>query len=321
MPLLARRVILIVIGAGFVLLSLTPYLPVRVLSFPFFGLFSPGFVLLELADNLVPPAVGQNLITGDREEFWFFSTIGLAIAVALSLIHCFWNRRVSRKALALTYSILLVVLLTMSSANFALGDSFLNRGAQALIDLVLLVLGLIVISMLIRLRPQSPEGAVVRAGIVFLVFLQGVALPGLFGLIGLLNGQNALSVAQAQSIKPEWISAIAAIVSAVVAVLNYQATKRNVTELGGEKKSRSADQVRHELQSVTATVSKPEKGRRLHTMHGRCRSTRPLAPLLSPIVGSYPRAGSRALSISVNVNADLKTIPEIRLERFVRNDR
>src|ERR1051326_4275199 len=236
MPLFARRIILIVIGSGIVIISLTPYLPVRVLSFPFFVFFSPGFLLLELAAKMVPPAVGQNLITDDREELWFFSTIGLAIAVALSLIRCFWHLWVSRKALTLTYSTLLVVLLSMSSANFALGDSFLNRGAQALIDLVLLVLGLIVISMLIRLRPKSPEGAIVQGCIVFLVFLQGIALPALFGLTGLLNWRNALSVAQAQSLKPAWMTALAAIVSAVVAILDYQATKKSVSEPGREKK-------------------------------------------------------------------------------------
>ena len=234
LPLLACRIILIAVGAGIVLISLTPYVSINDLYFPFLGLFSLGGGLLALADKLVTPVYGLNLNTTGREEFWFFSTTVLAVAVALSLIYCFWNRPVSHKRLTFMYSTFLVILLSMSSVNLAFGDSLLNRGAQVLIDLMLLVLGSIVILMLFRLGPKSMKGAVLRAVIVFLVFLQGVALPGLFGLFLLLAG-DAMSLAQTQSFNPAWISSAAAVASAVVAVITYRASKRTVFELGRRK--------------------------------------------------------------------------------------
>src|SRR5271156_161140 len=106
---LACRIVLVAVGAGIVLISLTPYVSITSLYFPFLGLFSLGGGLLGLADKLAPPVYGLDLHAGGHEEFWFFSTTGLAIAVALSLIYSFWNRPVSRKGLTFTYSAFLLI--------------------------------------------------------------------------------------------------------------------------------------------------------------------------------------------------------------------
>jgi hypothetical protein len=91
-----------------------------------------------------------------------------------------------------------------------------------LVDLVLVVLGLIVVAHLLRLRVESVEGGVVRSVIVFLVALQGIAIPGLWGLLWLLNWQNALTLQQSRELNPAWLSGIAAIISAAVSILTYR---------------------------------------------------------------------------------------------------
>lgn len=228
MSILVRRAIILSVGVLIVLISLAPYLGVPALYWPFTGLYSGGLLLMSGADKLIPVgAPGQNLNTSDREIFKSLSTVGLALAASLSIVYCFWERRVKSKAITFSYFLFLIVLLSMSTANFAALDALLNRSAQALIDLVLVVLGLITTSVLIGIRPTSPSGAVIRAVVVFLLVLQGIALPAIYGLLWFLNWQNAVSLSQSRSLNPAWISAVAGAASAVTAVLNYRNSKKS----------------------------------------------------------------------------------------------
>jgi len=117
-----------------------------------------------------------------------------------------------------------------------MGDALLNRKAQALIDLVLVILGLVVVVELLKMSPSSVPGQVLRGVIVFLVILQGLALPGIYGLLWLLNWQNAISAGQSKDLNPGWISGAAGGVSAVVAILNYRVTQRMSRDKDDEKK-------------------------------------------------------------------------------------
>jgi hypothetical protein len=223
MSIKTRRFVVLTGGAIILLVSLAPYIGLTFLLWPFSVLWLGGLSLLAGADNLIPPgAPGQNLNTNDRDLFVSLSTVGLALATSLSMVFCFWNRRASQRAIVFGYFAFLVVLVSMSTANFATGDMLLNRKAQALIDLVLVVLGLITTSMLMRIRSLSPEGVILRAVIVFLLILQAIALPGVYGLLWLLNWQNAISADQTRSLNPGWISAAAALVSAGIAFLKYR---------------------------------------------------------------------------------------------------
>jgi F0F1-type ATP synthase assembly protein I len=136
----------------------------------YFGvlLWEGGLWLWGLADRLIPPgAPGQNLNTGARDAYLSLLVFGLGLATALSLIYCLWNRRPARKGVVGSYFIFLVMLMSMSTANFARGDELLNRKAQALIDLVLVTLGLIVVIELLQFRTNSTPGMVLRGIISF----------------------------------------------------------------------------------------------------------------------------------------------------------
>jgi hypothetical protein len=113
----------------------------------------------------------------------------------------------------------------MSASNFAFGDALLNRKAQAFIDLILVTLGMIVLIELLKISPLSTRGVVLRAVIVFMVVLQAIALPGIYGLLWLLNWENAITTGQSKNLNPGWISAVAGCLSAFVAVLNYRSSK------------------------------------------------------------------------------------------------
>jgi hypothetical protein len=154
------------------------------------------------------------------------------MAAALSAVFCLWDRRPSKKAITISYFLFLVVLMSMSTANFAYGDMLLNRKAQALIDLTLVVLGSIVLLIFSQIRPASITGAVLRGLIVFLIALEGVVLPGLFGLLWLLNWQQVISAGASRDLNPGWISAVAAILSAGIAFLNYRNSQKTLQKSG-----------------------------------------------------------------------------------------
>lgn len=144
----------------------------------------------------------------------------------MSIAYCFWDRRPTKKSVVLSYFLFLVVLTSMSCANFATGDELINKKAQALIDLVLVVLGTIVVLELLQIHPVSTPGVVLRAVIVFLVTLEAIALPGIYGVLWLLNWQGAIGAGGTRVFNPGWISACAAGISAFIGVLNYRSTQR-----------------------------------------------------------------------------------------------
>lgn len=229
MSIRLRRIIILAAGALIILISLAPDLHIPFLYRPFLTLWWGGLHLMDATAKLFPPGPScQNLNTSHRDIFISLSRVGLALAISLSLVFCFWERRVTPRARTLPYFFFLILLLSLSTANFASLDSLLNRKAQALIDFVLVIIGLIVISVLIRMRPASPEATIIRAVVVFLVVLQGIALPGLWGLLWLLNWEGAIPYHQ--TLNPAWISAIAAVASALIAALNYRNSKRQSME-------------------------------------------------------------------------------------------
>jgi hypothetical protein len=228
-----RRTLAICIGAVIFLIPLSLALNIPVLGYIFIKLWQGGLKLLEGVNALIPPGKpGQNLNTNDRETYQHLAILGLGMAAALSAVFCLWDRRPSKKAITISYFLFLVVLMSMSTANFAYGDMLLNRKAQALIDLTLVVLGSIVLLIFSQIRPASITGAVLRGLIVFLIALEGVVLPGLFGLLWLLNWQQVISAGASRDLNPGWISAVAAILSAGIAFLNYRNSQKTLQKSG-----------------------------------------------------------------------------------------
>jgi hypothetical protein len=222
-----RRALGICIGVLILLIPLSLSFDIPVLKDVFMRLWEGGLALLTAVNALVPPAKpGQNLNTNDRETYESLSMLGLSIAAALSVVFFLWDRNPSKKVITISYFLFLVVLMSMSTANFASGDMLLNRKAQALIDLVLVVLGSIVLLTLSRIRPASATGVVLQAVIMFLIAFEAVVLPGLLGFLWLLNWQQVISAGASQNLNPGWISGPAAIVSAGIAFLNYRSSQK-----------------------------------------------------------------------------------------------
>jgi hypothetical protein len=236
MTIRTRRIVVCGGAAAVFVVLAAPALHIPILDHAAVYFWLGGLWLWGLADRLIPPgAPGQNLNTSARDAFLSLSVFGLGLATALSLIYCLWNRRTTKKAVVVSYFVFLITLTSMSTANFAMGDALLNRKAQALIDLVLLTLGLIVVIELLQIRPSSTPGLVLRTVIVFLIILQGIALPGIYGLLWLLNWQNAITVGQSKNFNPGWISAAAGVSSAVIAILNYRASQHTARDAADKK--------------------------------------------------------------------------------------
>ena len=232
MTVKARRAIACSVAAIVLLMTFAPFFNIPFLGDPVAALWIGGQYLLGAADHLIPPgAPGQNLNTNvDRGTFESLSVFGLGIAMSLSVVYCFWDRRPTKTAILVSYFLFLGVLMSLSTANFAMGDSLLNRKAQALIDLVLVIIGSIVVLELLQLRPTSNTGVVLRTAVVFLIVFQGITIPAFFGLLWFLNWENIIGATATENLNPAWFSALAGLVSAIVAVLNYRNAQKTLRE-------------------------------------------------------------------------------------------
>ena len=225
MTIKSRRIASLCVAALVLIFTLAPILGIPGIGKFALWLWAGGLSLLGTADKLIPPGPpGQNLNTNWRTAFESLSFCGLGLATSLSVVYCFWDRRPTKTAVVVSYFVFLVVLMSMSTANFATADMLLNRKAQALIDLVQVILGSIVVIELLQIRAGSTAGTVLRAVIIFLITFQGLAIPGFFGLFWLLNWENVIGKTAAQNLNPAWFSAAAGMVSAIVAVLNFRST-------------------------------------------------------------------------------------------------
>jgi hypothetical protein len=226
-----RRIVSLCGAALILLFTLAPILGIPGIGHFMLWLWVGGLSLLGAANALIPPgSPGQNLNTSMRSAFESLSFCSLGLAASLSVVYYFWDRRPTKTAVTVSYFVFLLVLMSMSTANFSAGDMLLNRKAQALIDLVLVILGFIVVIDLLQIRPRSTTGVVLRAVTVFLITLQGIATPGFLGLFWLLNWENIISKTATEHLNPAWFSAAAGMVSAIVAMLNFQSTRNKLKD-------------------------------------------------------------------------------------------
>jgi hypothetical protein len=235
-----RRIIGCSLATLILLITGAPFLNIPILRDIARWLIMGGLWLLGAAHQLIPPGEpGQNLNTSlDRDAYLTLSFFGFGIAIALSVVYCLWNRTITKKAIIFSYFAFLIVLMSASTANFAMGDILLNRKAQALIDLFLVILGLIVVVELLQIRPTSTTGIVLRTVVVFLIVLQSITLPGIYGLLWFLNWQKAITIGQSRGLNPGWISAIASVSSAVIAILNFRTSKAALQATAQKEDSR-----------------------------------------------------------------------------------
>ncbi len=120
----------------------------------------------------------------------------------------------------LAYSLLWLVLIPASFYNFAHADMLMSFGAQAVADLVMVFLSLIILTELWKFQLVSVDAQILRGIAIFLLLFAGVLIPAIYAGIWILFELGAVhSIHYRPSV--EWVSAAGGIVSAAVAVLNY----------------------------------------------------------------------------------------------------
>ena len=183
-----------------------------------------GASIVTLGQDLMPAGPpGTNvfpLLIGDI--YWRCSFFGICLAATLSVVYCFWSPRPSSRRKTAAYLTFLAVLIPMSAVNWADNDYAIRRSLQAGLDGALVALGLATILELLRIRPTSSGMRALHSIIVFLLMLESVAIPGLFATVFLFNRQGVMSLAASKDLSPSWLTAIAAVVSATIAVMTFQ---------------------------------------------------------------------------------------------------
>jgi asparagine N-glycosylation enzyme membrane subunit Stt3 len=150
------------------------------------------------------------------------SYVGVALVGALALTLLFWERRPRSWVSPLLFTLSLFVALTLSLVNYISGDFFVPRSQQAVIDLILVFMGLVCISMLLRFKVSSVSGRVLKALTIGVLCLEAVAIPGVYALLWTLNAQRLIALGDTQNANPGWISALTSVGSLLVGDATYR---------------------------------------------------------------------------------------------------
>jgi hypothetical protein len=166
------------------------------------------------------------------DAYTFLGTFALCLATGISFAAMLWDRRPGPNRYAVVYWVFLAALLPLAIVNYSQGDIYMKRSKQALMDMVLVFLGSVTVINSVQIRLQSIPARVLQAMAIFFIAFQAVLEPAIYGTLWWLNWQGAISRAQAKDWSPGWISAVAAIGSPIVSILNYRrsAPDRTITK-------------------------------------------------------------------------------------------
>lgn len=217
MKLVIRRLILI----GITLILIT-----AVIIISLFG----GAILKRLIEFIVPPGKpGQNIIPYfDIEFFWQLSFISFIVAFIFSMFYLFWSPGIYKKKLFIPFLIFLITLMSFSIINFLTFDQLMHRWAQAIIDLIIIFLGLTVLQYLLKLSPRTYVGITFHTIIVFIIVLEALIIPGIYAIIFIFNLQGLINHSSTIGFGMGWISIISYIITTGIAVINVIKNKENI---------------------------------------------------------------------------------------------
>jgi hypothetical protein len=155
-----------------------------------------------------------------------FAWLGLVLAAGTSFALFTIEPVGKRKLSVLFYGIIFILLLPLSVANYYPIDFWTERVRQAIFDVLLVLLGLAAIQRLLTYNVSSVLGGITRGLTIFLLGVGAVIIPAIYSIIWFLNASAiAKNAAQTDGFQPSWISVVAGIVSAVVAVLTYRCNR------------------------------------------------------------------------------------------------
>jgi hypothetical protein len=158
------------------------------------------------------------------------SFIGLTLAGGASFAMFVIDLTRRRRFSVAFYWILLLVILPLSVANYWAGDFFAERWKQALLDGVLVFLGLVAVFRMVACNFSSVPARIAQALVVGLLALNAVLIPAAFGIIWLLNIEGVIKKASdADGWSPSWITAVTGVISLGVSILTFRHTVRKDT--------------------------------------------------------------------------------------------
>jgi hypothetical protein len=182
----------------------------------------------------VPSEVGtQPVYHRFADAYAHLSYVGVALAGALAFALLVWERRPRRWIPPTLVAVTLFVAFTLSFFNYFSGDFYVPRYQQAIIDLILVFLGVVCVLMLLKVQVSSTSGQVLKCMAVGLLCLEAIVTPGIYGTLWLLNAQGMIGAAESNSWNPSWISAVAALGSLAISVLTYRRARQTPSAPAG----------------------------------------------------------------------------------------
>lgn len=184
------------------------------------GLWVAGLIDVAMEPSRVPEAARVYRRFGDA--FTTYCYAGVSLAAGFVFAAFMWDGRRSKWASGAAFWILLGLVLPMAVANYWSADGYNTRTKQAVVDLVLVVLGSLCAVSLASMRTESITAHVLNAVGLALLVMEAILIPGIYGVLWLLNAQRAISLADTQSLSPGWVSAVAAVGGLAISILNFR---------------------------------------------------------------------------------------------------
>lgn len=182
-------------------------------------LYAGHFQCSGIALSLLDYKVGRISDIGEGEViykkytdvFTMFSFFGLSLISGLSFTLLFWEKGPVYLKVEIIYWILLALALPMSVLNYWSADTYISRSQQADVNAILLFLGAVCLVHLISISTSSVSSKVLKVITVFFLAFQGLLVPAIYTVLWRLNWQNAIFLADTNSLSPGWISSASGI--------------------------------------------------------------------------------------------------------------
>jgi len=205
---LLRKLSLVLISILILLTSVTVFIPQTYLN-------KKAYSIAEKMNEIIKPGdPGQNInITFHNSNGFFkgaFFFIGISLISVIILF--FWKGTLQKWKAKFATIVFMIILFVMSSLNYSYHDRLWKLQLQALLDFILVFLGLVVLQYLYKLRTESEHLKAFLWLSYFTVCLFGILLPFLFGTLYFLNSLGITI----DNINDKWITAPLAIISVLI---------------------------------------------------------------------------------------------------------
>jgi hypothetical protein len=154
--------------------------------------------------------------------FYWFLIVGVALAAGMITTILLLYRTPGFVRRTIVYLSLLAVAGPLTWLNYNLGDLVLPRFLQWGLDLYVIAIGALCIHLLGRLPSPQPDLRIFKLLAIALLACCAVAVPSFFALLWLMDALGVVSPGATRAVSWVHLTGAGALVSAVVAALNYK---------------------------------------------------------------------------------------------------